>query len=252
MAIDIKQYAEELFKTAGVSDDTVKQAVTNFLSNDVVAKRLGDDILRQQDYSRNMDSLTAEKQKAADYYATLVTWKEQQDAAVATHQPVVAAVQPDFTAFEKKFNDRIAQQEGQFVNLLEIGMNLASRHAVEFKEALDTTAVKDIAVKNNLPLAQAYEQYVGPRREASKAEAYKAELLKAREEGARDFASTHKIPVDTQPREYHTLLDQDRKKQVGVEDYKPGSGELTPAMNRTLEGNFADAWNSATARTSGT
>jgi len=130
-------------------------------------------------------------------------------------------------------------------------MSIASRHAVEFKEPLDAAAVKKVAMEKGLPLAQAYDEYVAPRRAEAQAAQHKAELDRVREEAVRDFASTHKIPVDTRPSEYHTLLDRDPKKQVGVDDYVPNSGQLSHRAEATLAGNFADAWNSATAGTSG-
>jgi len=256
MAIDIKKYAEELFATAGVSDDNVKQAVTNFLSNETVAKRLGDDMLRQQDYSRNMDTLAAEKQKAADYYATLVTWKQEQDAAAGTQQRQQQQQQTGLLTVDElnkvktEFDQRLQQQEVNYISLLKGMGDITSDYVTRFHEKPDLNAIEKIAMDKKVPLMQAYQEYIAPRVQSSQETAFAEKLKAAREEGAREFASTHKIPVDTQPREYHTLFDQDRKKQVGIDDYVPGSGTLSPAANRTLEGNFADAWNTATARTS--
>ena len=263
MPLDTKQYAEELFKAAGVSDDTVKQAVTNFLSNDAVAKRLGDDVLRQQDYSRKMDETAAEKKKAAAYYESLLTWKAEQERLIAEatgqqQQQQFQQVQPDLTtlekSLEKKWEEKLAQRDGQMIGLLEVGMSLASRHAVEFKEPLDTAALKKIAIEKNVSLQQAYDEYVGPRRAAQSEAQFKAKLAEAKAEGAREFASTHKIPVDTQPRDYHPILDRDLKKMVAPDDYKPNTGELSPAANRALQNNFVEAWHTATAGggTSGT
>src|ERR1700728_3715238 len=156
MPLDVKQYAEELFKAAGVSDDTVKQAVTNFLSNDVVAKRLEADVLRQSDYSRNMDKLAQDAKKSTDYYNSLLNWEAQRKKdweeamAGATHRETVQQVQPDLTAIEKKWEDKFTQQGNQMIGLLEVVGELASGHAVEFKERLDTQALKKIAMDKNL------------------------------------------------------------------------------------------------------
>ena len=259
MALDTKQYIEQLAQAAGLSDEE-KADILKVTSNEKFAKALGDDVLRQQDYSRNMDALKADQTKTATYYQSLVTWKAEHDqilaAALAANgqQPqTVQQVQPDLTAYEKKWEEKLAQRDGQMIGLLKTGMSLASRHAVEFKEALDVDAIEKIAVDKKLSLQQAYDDYVAPRRLVTSDELRKTEIAKAREEGAREFASKHKIPVDTQPREHHVIFDRDPKKQVGADDYVPNSGQLSPQSTRALRDNFVEAWESVPAsNTSGT
>jgi len=136
--------------------------------------------------------------------------------------------------------------------LLKTGMSLASQHAVEFKERLDVDALEKIAVDKKVSLQQAYDEYVAPRRATQSEAQFKAKLDEARAEGAREFASKHKIPVDTQPREYHPLLDRDPKKQVGADDYVAGSGRLSPVAEKSLRDNFVETWNQPVAHTSST
>lgn len=264
MALDVKQYLEELYKAAGVSDDNVKQAVSAFFGNEAVSKRLNDDVLRQQDYSRNMDSLKADKQKTADYYQQLVTWKATAEAELEAeragngngngngHREVIQPVQTDFIA-KKDMEAELKRREALTISLMKDVGYLASAHATEFKEPLDMDALEKIAIDKNLPVRQAYAEMVRERRSAIDTEKRKAEIEAAKAEGAREFASKHKIPVDTRPREdYSPLLEADRKKQVGVETYVPNSGRLSFEERRQLRENFADSWNSAQTNTSGT
>lgn len=262
MAVDTKQYLEELFKAAGVSDDTVKQAVSGFFLNDAVAKRVGDDILRQQDYSRNMDELRKKEKQTADYYQSLVTWKTEQDAALAAaaagntngngNVNIDYVSKKELDELRKNYDTQAKQQEANFITIAKEMGRLSSQHAVEFKEPLDVDALEKIAVEKQLPLRQAYDQLVGDRRRQSQEAAFAQKLADAKAEGAREFASTHKIPVDTQPREYHPIFDRDPKKQVGADDYVPNSGRLSNTAESNLRSNFVDAWNSASGNTSGT
>ena len=263
MAVSTKEYYDGVLKQAGVSE-AKRQALITQLEDEEVAKALANEQIvprmRHDEYSREMDKLKGDQKKTGDYYQSLVTWKAEQDqilaAALAANgqQPqTVQQVQPDLTAYEKKWEEKLAQRDGQMIGLLKTGMSLASRHAVEFKEALDVDAIEKIAVDKKLSLQQAYDDYVAPRRLVTSDELRKTEIAKAREEGAREFASKHKIPVDTQPREHHVIFDRDPKKQVGADDYVPNSGQLSPQSTRALRDNFVEAWESVPAsNTSGT
>jgi len=259
MAFDVKAYMEQLAQTAGLAEDD-KAVLLKIAQNEKAAKAFGDDVLRQADYSRNMDLVRSDAQKNSTYREELAAWQKDQqkiyeDALAGVVKPVVTTqtVAPDFTALEKKWEEKFTQQGNQMIGLLETVGELASGHAVEFKEKLDTASLKKIAMEKNLSLKQAYEEMVAPRRNEHVASQRKAELDAAREEGARDFASKHKIPVDTTIREYHPIFDRDLKKQVGADEYKPNSGELSPAATRQLRDNFVESWNAVPAgKTSGT
>lgn len=260
MALDPKAYAEELLKEAGVSDDNLKQALTGIFTNDKVAQRLNADVLRQSDYSRSMDALRVKEQDTTNYYSSLLQWQADEQKKLDDlykRQPTgqqPPAAQFDATAFEKKWKDELDRREQVQIGLLKTGMKLASQHAVEFKETLDTDALAKIAVDKNLSLEAAYNEMVNPRRTESQTRQYEERLKLAREEGARDALAKHKLPIDTAPREYHVMFDRDPKKQVGGDEYVPNSGRLSPGAERSLRENFVDEWNKAgvASSTSGT
>jgi hypothetical protein len=250
----MKAYLDELFKAAGASmDDSAKQAVTNFFNQDAVAKHVESGQLRQSDYSRNMDALAAEKKRTVDYYQQLVTWKADQDALYAGQSAQSSAVAPDsltrkdLEALEKKFSDAAKQQEANYVSALKMMGRLSSQHAVEFKEPLDTDALEKIVIEKQLPLQQAYAQMIEPRRKAAQEADFTAKLAAAKVEGAREFASTHHIPVDTAPREseYGRLGFDGRTEQPVVTDYEKNTGRLSPQATRALRDNFVKNWEEA-------
>lgn len=254
------EYAKQLAQSAGL--DAEQEA--NFLkvvANEKISKSLEEGMMLRSDYSRNMDSLKAEQQKTTAYYADLLKWKDTEqakvDAALANagngDHAVVQPVQSDFVS-KKDMEAELARREGLTISLLKDGLKLATTHMWEFKEPLDTDALAKVAVERGMTLSGAYAEMVGPRRAEIQAATRKTELEAARAEGAREFASKHKIPVDTTAREAHVLLERDPSgKKAGITDYVPNSGQLTPQSERHLRDSFVDTYNQASAvGTSGT
>lgn len=261
MAIDVKQYIEQLAQTAGLSEEE-KANVLKVVANDKFSKALGDDILRQSDYSRSMDALRGDRQKWEKWYADSLQWRADEEARLAAlvpngdpyRQPVVnpALATFDPEAYKKQLLAEVSKaneaRDGQVINLLKDAVGISSRHIHEFHEPLDTEALAKTAVERNMTLRQAYDEMVAPRRAEAQKAKYAADLKAAREEGARDFASTHKIPIDTAPREYHPLLD--KPSQGVVTDYVANSGRNTPSSERALRDSFVDAYEKEGARQS--
>lgn len=274
MAISAKEFYEGILNTAGVSTEK-RQALLAALADEDIARALTNDAiaprLRQDEFSRKMDEAkaereraVAEREKSTKYYADLLQWKAGEEAKLEAalagaagdtdpaRRQLIQQVQ-SMDDFQKTLKSELDRRDQLQISLLKDGMHLASQHVYEFKEPLDSEALARIATEKGLSLKQAYDEMVGPRRmELSKVQR-DTELAKAREEGARDALSKHKIPIDTTPREYHVMLDRDPSKQVGVNDYVPNSGKLSPTAERQLRDNFVNEWNTAPAgATSGT
>lgn len=268
MAIDVKQYIDQLAQTAGLSQEE-KDAILKVTANEKFAKGLGDDVLRQQDYSRNMDALKTEKAKWSDWYQKALTADQQRAQELADYQTQLAAYEAaygkvdgtqrqviqgvqtaDLDKFRKELEEKDKVRDSQMISLLKGMGRIASQHAVEFKETLDTDALEKVAMERNLPLMQAYEEMVRPRREEKSTLARAEELKLAREEGARDALSKHHLPVDTGAKEYHPFFNPgDPKQQV---EYTSKDGRLSPTAERQLRSNFVDEWNKTGQSTSGT
>jgi hypothetical protein len=259
MPFDAKKYADELLQEAGASEEQ-KQAFLTLVGNEKFAKKLSTDVLMQSDYNRNMDKLANDRKEWEKFYADTLTWRAQAEAELAKvvgngTNPVNGEVltKKDLEALEKKYNEELGRREQIQIGLLKDGMRLASQHAVEFKEALDTEALAKIAVDKGITLRAAYDEYVGPRRSERDSESRKNEIKQAREDAVKEYRSQHHLPDPAaEPKSYHAIFDQDRKKQVGADDYVPNSGHLSHSSERALRDSFVDAWNSVPAKGSGT
>lgn len=258
MALDVGDYLTQLAQTAGLADED-KAGLLKAAGNEKFAKALEGDVLRQSEFSRNMDKLKADEKKSADYYAQLLQWnadkKAEYDALMAagsTHRDAAAA--SGFTAEEAKklLAEENIKRDVNMLGLFKTGLKLAGQHLAEFKEPLDVDGVVKLATEKNLSFDQAYNELIAPRRSTISAESLKAQLAAAREEGAKDALSKHHIPTDAKPKDYHPIFDRDPKKQVGADDYVPNSGRLSPGSERSLKENFADAWNNAASASSST
>jgi hypothetical protein len=254
--LDVKQYIEQLAQAAGLSDEE-KAGILKVASNDKFAKSLSDDILRQQDYSRNMDAIKAQEKKNADYYAQLVAWEQQEQARIAAAlagnggQVVNGEyiTKKELDELDNRYKKQALQQEQSFITIAKEMGRLSSQHAVEFREALDVDALEKIAIEKQLPLRQAYTEMVAARRAEASTASRQAEIEKAKQDAVREYASTHHIPLDTTPREseYGRLTFDKAPDKSAVPDYQPNTGRLSPQGERTLREGFVESWNKAGA-----
>lgn len=262
--MNAKEYLAQLAQAAELTQEE-RDAILKVADKEKFAKGLEEGVLMRSDYSRNMDALKAEKAKAeaewgkaTNYYAQLLEYKANLDAGVLAAQPgvqpgvqpVQPGIQPNGDFISKKDFDAMKQQmEGSYINLLKAGLSLVDRHRMEFPtEPLDLNALEKTAVEKKISLDQAYGEWAGPKRAEKSKLDLEARLKQAKEEGAREFASTHKIPMVDAQREFHPIFD--RAGAQGQAETK--DGRLTPAGERALRDSFVEAWNSGGTNTSGT
>ncbi len=250
-----KEYAQQLAQAAGLDADATS-AFLKVVENEKVAKGLEEGFMLRSDYSRAQDAVKAEKDRTSAYYQQLVTWKAEQEAALAgagNGNGSGAVVNGEYISkaelaeMMKKNTEAMQQQERSFITIAKVMGKLASRHATEFKEELDTDALEKIAIEKQLPLQQAYEALVGPRREEAQAKSFAEKLKQAKEEGAREFASTHHVPIDSAPREsqYGRLGFDRAAAETAIPDYEKNSGRLRPEQTRTLRDKFVEEYTKA-------
>ncbi len=253
-----KEYIEQLAQSAGLSDEDKANMLKVAAANDKFAKGLEEGFMLRSDYSRSQDAVKTEKERTAAYYQQLVTWKAEQEAALAgagNGNGNGAVVNGEYISkaelaeMMKKNTEAMQQQERSFITIAKVMGKLASRHATEFKEELDTDALEKIAIEKQLPLQQAYEALVGPRREEAQAKSFAEKLKQAKEEGAREFASTHNVPIDSAPREsqYGRLAFDKAAAETAVPDYEKNSGRLRPEQTRGLRDKFVADYGKAEA-----
>jgi len=229
--------------------------VSRVLNEDLQAPRL-----RQEDYSRNMDALKADKQKWSQFYQDTIAWKAQEAERVAqlerlaqgnghdpnggnggANQTVLTTEALD--GLRKEFTQKQQQQEQNFLTLLEGVGDITSDYVVRFKEKPDLAAIKKIAIEKNMSLTQAYDAYIAPRLQTQQQADLEARIKAAREEGAKDALSKHRLPTHDSPREFHPLLDRG----TGVEAM-PDKG---PARDRWIRDQFIQDLNTSGATSGG-
>lgn len=255
-----KEYLTQLAQAAELTQEE-RDAILKVADKEKFAKGLEEGVMMRSDYSRNLDALRADKQKAeaewtkaTAYYQSLLDYKAQTDALLAGQpqpQPVVQpGIQPNGEYISKKDFEKMQQQmEGSYINLLKAGLSLVDRHRMEFPtEPLDLNALEKTAVEKKVSLQQAYDEWAGPKRAEKSKLDLEARIKAAREEGAKEFATTHKIPMVDAQREFHPIFD--RAGAQGQAETK--DGRLTPVGERTLRDSFVEAWNTGGTNTSGT
>ena len=256
MPVSAKEYYEGILKQAGVSD-AKRQALITALEDDEVSKALANEQvvprMRHDEFSREMDKVRKDKE---EYYARMLQWKNEQDALYAqTTQTVQPPVNPDYMtkkdleALEKKYQAELERQSNIQVDLLGIGMELASDYAVTYKKRLDTNALKQIAIEKKLSLRDAYAEMTRADRETQQAAQRKAEIDQARADAVREFASTHQIPIDSTPREagYGRATFDGQSKAVADYDSLKQQGRLSNQQNVNLRNAFVEEWNKSDA-----
>jgi len=257
MAVSAKEYYEGILKQAGVSD-AKRQALITALEDEDVSKALANEQvvprMRHDEFSREMDKVRKDKE---EYYARMLQWKNEQDALYAQVQPtnVQPPVNPDYMtkkdleALEKKYQAELERQSNIQVDLLGIGMELASDYAVTYKKRLDTNALKQIAIEKKLSLRDAYAEMTRADRETQQAAQRKAEIDQARADAVREFASTHQIPIDSTPREagYGRATFDGQSKAVADYDSLKQQGRLSNQQNVNLRNAFVEEWNKSDA-----
>src|SRR5215467_9088677 len=257
MAVSAKEYYEGILKQAGVSD-AKRQALITALEDDEVSKALANEQvvprMRHDEFSREMDKVRKDKE---EYYARMLQWKNEQDAlygqAQQVQQQTVAnpdyMTKKDLEALEKKYQAELERQSNIQVDLLGIGMELASDYAVTYKKRLDTNALKQIAIEKKLSLRDAYAEMTRADRETQQAAQRKAEIDQARADAVREFASTHQIPIDSTPREagYGRATFDGQSKAVADYDSLKQQGRLSNQQNVNLRNAFVEEWNKSDA-----
>jgi hypothetical protein len=266
MAISAKDYYEGVLKNAGAALPAEKQqAFMTMISDPDFEKVLATDVIaprmRQDEFSRQMDALKAKEKSWTDWYSGAL-------AKTAEDQKVVEAARSQVAAYEAQYGkltdverqtlitqtppgDWISKKDFEAaqntlqqntLGLFKVGLKLTGKHLHEFKEPLDIDELAKVATEKGLPLEQAYAEMIAPRRTAAMTSDFEAKLKAAREEGAREFASTHQIPMDTaQKTEHHTLFNRKAESEL------PPAG---PQREAAAVKSFVEAWQSVPANTS--
>ncbi len=215
MAQTPQEYFKALFAEAGIDDASTAAVLTHF-ANEKVSSKIGS-VLKTalEDYPAQVGRVQATQKQLSDYEAKVKDWYAAElpkNEALRTELATLKAQQnggyqepPAFDASKyltKEDLQKFAMDQGaRTATVIKSVGRLASRHAAKFGEELDVDALEEIASKKGLPLEAAYNEYIAPREEEKRNKDFDAKLKAAKEEGAREWASRHKLPVDAVPQE---------------------------------------------------
>lgn len=206
--MEVTEYINTLAQEGGWDADSTKAVLKAIGENPKAAEMFKRDVMARQDYSKNMDTLKTDrdafdasqvehKKKEAEwlqFHAELKAIEAQQKAADGGGDPIDPAdpqANPnDKPLTRKEMQAELAQHGNAYVSLLETTVILQNSHQATFGEALPVTEVKKFAAEHQLPLQQAYDEFIKPRMakkreddlETSKKASYEEGLLKGRSE----------------------------------------------------------------------
>lgn len=168
---------------------------------------------RQSDYSRNMDALRREREEfeavVAEANANIEGWqqwyeeKQQEIESMGNRHGVEDQV--PLGVSREDFEAELARRDQLAIAYADMLTDIKLEHRTKFNERLDTGAVVKLAMEQRVPLNVAYEQYIRPREDERRKKDMEDQLAKAREEGAREYATKHRLPIASGPVEPHPL-----------------------------------------------
>lgn len=210
-----------------VGDDKWSAIEENLVKNEKALSKIKDGVLARSEFSSQMDELDSAKKafsqevtEARQKIAGWQDWYGSASKAVTDLETKVKAYQETYGDLESGKKPRFLTEEDFMSKLAEETRNrdaaaikfaddltdLKISHRERFKERLNTNDVLKIAGDRQLPLDVAYDLYVKDRVEAQNKTEREEELKAAREEGARDFATKHNLPlVSSNPDIVHVL-----------------------------------------------
>lgn len=200
---------------------SLKPEIKDLVSDEAVSAKLREGVLARSEFSRGQDelrearkALEAEVTEARDKIAGWQNWYGETSKQVADMQTKLKTYAETYGDLDEPAKHREAAKQGltkeEFDAALQAELNkhdmaalkfaddltdLKIEHRDRFKEKLDTAAVYKIAGEKNLPLGIAYNEYIADRvAEKNKAD-FEQAIKAAKEEGAKEFASKHNLPV---------------------------------------------------------
>lgn len=229
MANNFKDFLEAEMKDAGMSDDQVTAAIAKIAANEKISNKLNG-ILKTatEDYNAQVgrvNTLTMRndylekdwypkadasyKTLQAEYQKVLGELQQAQATGVASNfDPTQYMTKADW----EKGVQSIGQRLGSVVKDVS---RLASRHAVNYKEELDTEALDQLAVKmanerglapGAVPITDVYEKFIEPRKQAAEIEARKNWEKEKTAEIERNVRSGMNMPANPVPVEQSQMF----------------------------------------------
>lgn len=233
--MDAKQYMTELAQKAGL-DSSTTDALLKAADKPEFAKELSAGVMRQSDYSRNLDTLKTQEQALLDNQAKWTKFHQDNVDYVKDLEAKAAGRGGDggtgvtSADLDKRLKEATDKAVAINVNITKQALRVADDYRSRFGKPLDIEALEKLALEKNLPISAAYDDMIRPEMEAkSKADQEKL-IADARAEGAREALSKHNLPVDNAAAE-----------QAPFFQSKPADAQ--PLTEGARARGFAETWN---------
>lgn len=200
-------------------------------NNEKASSKLREGVLARSEFSSQMDALQKEREQMQQYLSSekqkiegWQKWYGDTTAEVARMQQELSqyveeygelsdagkrreAAKQGYTKeeFDKRLNEEIQKLAQAHLKFTEDLTDIKIQHRDEFKERLDTDSLYKIAGEKNVPLTVAYNEMVADKRKERDEALFQEKLKQAREEGAREFASKHNLPLVPSNADIHVL-----------------------------------------------
>jgi len=229
MANNFKDYVVAAMQEAGMNDDQVVAALDRIASNEKLGSKLNG-VLKTatEDYNAQVgrvNTLTQRNEylekdwypKADAEYKRLNT--EYQKIMGELQRAQSSGLPPEFDPSKYVTKDDVAAMARNMGNNLagvvkDVG-RLASRHAVNYKEELDMTALDELAVKmaqergmtpGSIPITDVYDKYIEPRKKEQEVQARANWEKETRAQIERDLRSQNNLPANPVPQEQSQMF----------------------------------------------
>lgn len=226
MAKQQDQYDTFLAECVAKLPEGRRAAVEEMLKDPEVAPVLRDRVLARAEFSRSMDALRAERgefeKTVAEANRNIEGWKDWYGKATEefastqtrleqyrdTYGDLETGAKPRFATDEsvtKRLNEEMANRDRLAIQFADMLTDLKLEHKDLYGERLNTDELIKYATDRGQRLTDAYRDYTADKRQEREAADLEKRLKTAREEGAREYASQHKLPIASGPIEPHAL-----------------------------------------------
>jgi len=234
-----RTYFKELAQRGGVEEKEIS-SILQVLDDDKMGKLFLDGFVPRPEYSSALDAKVKEAEAARAEEKRIRDWHEKEGKPayeanlkgverLRKYEARFGDLDEESTTEEKRraaegsglsmkqveeyFDKKMREQGQAYVNLTKTAVKISQDYGRRFNKNLDVDALEKFAIDKGLPLDMAYQEFIRPEAEAQTTEQWEAKIKAAREEGAKDYASKHKLPATSGPREPHPIFDHTEPKE---------------------------------------
>lgn len=218
-------YAQFLAEVLSAVPEDKRATIEGTLNDASVAPVVRERVLARADYSRQSDALkqaraqleseVTEARKRIDGWTN---WYENANKEYDTATKKLQRYQQEFGDLEgdgvqpkkdflskEDFTRELQARDRDAITFADVLTDLKIEHRQHFGEKLNTNELLKYATDRGLPIDIAYQQMVAPKIEERRSTEIEEKIAKAREEGAQEALSRHKLPGVVSYNEPHPI-----------------------------------------------